>query len=113
MINRVEDQALVLRVGCEVRRVEKPIDNRQSGLPIAPAVVLVASGREVIAEADQPLRGDSCSRAVNRLALVEGIGGLAQVIAEPMEIWRARVPHRNSIGAGVGKQEIRRRSSGE
>src|SRR6266704_572242 len=103
----MKDQALVLRVGGKIWLFEDAPRDAQAGLAVAPANILVAFCGEVIAEADEPLRGNSGGGAVNRLPLVERIGGPAKVIAEPMEIRRPGVPHRHAVSARVLKVEIR------
>src|ERR1041384_2851487 len=101
MIDRMQNQALMVRILGKIRLPEYGVRDRQAGLPIASAIIPVADGNEVVAEADTPLSGDAGGGTVNGLPRIERIGRSGQVIAEPMEIRRAGVPHRNSVRTAV------------
>ena len=85
-------QALVLRVGAEIRLVEERVEDRQAGLPVALAVGDWPRLREVIAEAQQSLRGDGGGGAVHGLVVVERIGRAVEIIAELRETRVRRCP---------------------
>ena len=106
MIDRVQYQALVPGAWREIRFVEQGIGYGQAGLAVARAVPGVAFGRQVVSQADQALGGDRGRRAIHRLPGVEWVGGPVEVVAQPMQVRRAGVPHRNAIGAGVGEVEV-------
>ena len=101
VIDRVQDQTVVLRIGAEVRLVEERVEHRESGLPVARALHRFAVGRKVAAEAQQPLRADRSGRAIDGFVVVEWIGGASEVIAEFVEIGRTGNPSTECPSMGV------------
>src|SRR5262245_15046263 len=100
VINRVQQQALMLRVGAQIGFFEQPIQNRQARLEVALAVLL-ALVPQITAKAQKSLGGNRRRRGIDRFVIVEGIGGLRLIIAELMQIGRAGIPVRNAILGGI------------
>ena len=101
MINRMEQQALMVSIRGKIRLIEQRACYGEAGLNVAGCVLRVAGGAQVVAQTEKPLRGDGGGRTVHRLPTIERIGGFVEISAEPMQVRRAGVPHRNTISAGV------------
>ena len=86
MIDRVQQQALVFGIRGEIRLVEQGIRHGQARLAIAVAVLLIASGRKIIPQANQALRRDGGGGTVHRLPAVERVGGLREISAQAVQI---------------------------
>src|SRR5690242_11602139 len=85
------------------------IGRRKPGLPIARSLFFLSMRRKIIPQANEPLRRNCGGRTVHRFPFVEGIGALAQIISQAMQIGCARVPHWDAVGATVSEIKISRR----
>src|SRR3954454_24054502 len=79
VINRMQQKALVPRVGRKIGLIEQAFGNRKCSL----LITLRASN---LAEAPEALSSDCSSRTVHGLPVVEGIRRPIQVIAELVQV---------------------------
>ncbi|MDB6027473.1 MAG: hypothetical protein JWM68_3696 [Verrucomicrobiales bacterium] len=106
MVNGMEQESFVGRVGREIRVGEEILREGQAGLQIFFAGVAAFGADQIMAETNQALRGDGGGGTVDRLVFVEGIGGTREVITHLGETGRAVVPIGNAIGRGVAQPEV-------
>ena len=117
MVDRVQNQPLMFRIGGQVRLLEQRCRHGQSGLPIARTLRFFTSVDEIVTQTNQPLRRDGRRRGINRLKVVVWIGTLGQIVAQSMDVSRTGVPGRDAIrtaileikiGGGTGRLEHHR-----
>src|SRR5207249_1175143 len=102
MVHRVQDQPLMRRLTRQIGLAEKGLGNSQSGLAISPGLPGgLARTRQIIPQTPEPLRRDCRRRAIDRLAVIVGIGGCVQTIAQLLKAGGARVPVRDPIRSGL------------
>ena len=68
VIDAVQQDPLVMRIGGEIRLLEQPPQHRQSSLRVGVSVVA-----ERMPQTEEPLRGNRARRGIHRLVVVEGI----------------------------------------
>ena len=96
MINGVENQTLMLRIGRQVGFIEQSLRNHQRRLAIARALFGIAL-LKIIAQSQQSLRADGRGGTIHRFEIVERVGGFVQPITQLLELRRARVPVGNAV----------------
>ena len=101
MVDRVQNQPLMFRIGGQVRLLEQRCRHGQSGLSITGALRFFAGVCEIVAQTNQPLRRDGRRRGIDRLKVVVRIGAFGQIVAEAMDIRRPGVPGRDAVHAAV------------
>jgi hypothetical protein len=101
VVDGVEEQPLVERIGAEIRLVEDGVGDGEAGLR-------VAGFAGDAAEAEEALGGDGGGGAVDRFVLVEGVGGAVEVVAELVEGRGRRYPSRECRRWGCGRCRSRR-----
>ena len=106
VIDGVEEKALVLGVGGEVRLGEKSPSGGQSSGEIGLGGFLVPFFLEDTGEAEKALGGDGGGGAVDGFVFIERIGGAVEVIAEMDEARGASIPIRNAVGGSFAKVEV-------
>ena len=102
----MEQQSLVRGIGRKVGLVEQRARDGEPGLVVEAAGLRLAARGEGVAETDEALGGDGRRRAVRRLVVVVGIGRPRQVVAQPRQSRRARVPVGHAVRGRVGQVEV-------
>jgi hypothetical protein len=106
VVDRVEEESLVLGFGAQVGFVEERVGDGEGGLAEVGAGACVAMGTQPIAEAQESLGGDGGGGAIDGFPWVKGIGGAAGVIPEAVEVGGPRIPEGDAIGGGVLEVEL-------
>src|SRR5688572_27245770 len=96
MVDRVEQEALVVLRSAEVRLVEQSPCDREASLRVSGA-----GAAEIVAEPQQPLRGDRAGGSVDGLVIVERLGVARPPVAEARQTRRAVVPVRDAVARGA------------
>jgi len=81
VIDGVQEDALMIRIDAQIGFVEEGVEHGEAGLPVALGVGELAALGEDISEAQKALGGDRRSGAVDRLEVIERLGGAVQVVA--------------------------------
>src|SRR5207249_3570048 len=84
------------------------VRNGQTGMPIPRRAMFISVPKQVISEPEKALCGNSCGGAINRLPFVKWIGSLFEIIAQPMQVRGASVPHRDAVGTAIDQVKIGR-----
>src|SRR5690242_1270332 len=66
----------------------------------------MARGRKMVAQAKQSLSSNCCSRAIDRLPRIEGVGRPVEKVSQVMKIRRTGIPHGDAVGATVGEIKL-------
>src|SRR5437868_4853310 len=80
MINRVEQQPLMLGIGREIWLTKKCVRDTQAGLPIFCAALLIALRQHIISQPNKPLRRNCGRRTIYGFPSVEWIRPFVWII---------------------------------
>ncbi len=106
VVNGVEQQAFVARVGGKIRFLQQRARDGEAGLVITRTLFGMADALEITSEPQQTLRGDRGRAAVDRFVGVERVGGALEVLAHEGEAGRAGVPVGHAVDGRVLDVEI-------
>src|SRR6266567_3485398 len=96
----------------QIRFIKNSVCDREGRLAITIASFLIASEKKIISQSQQTLSSDDGRRTIQWFPMIERVARFVQVITEPMQVRRASIPNRNSVGTGVFKIELSRGSGG-